>query len=176
MGIYAMLIKNKKSVVGPHNVNFWDYKDGDVYMKGALMLHTLRNTIGNDSVFFDILKSFYDKYKYGLAVSQNFIDLVNVKTGKDYSWFFSQYLYKRECPELNWQFYYNPDEKKNEFYCKWTNASDDFSIPIKIMTESGISTINPTSQLKKFDLDGKNISINIEGSYIALKRSSRLLK
>jgi aminopeptidase N len=174
MEVYAMFIKNKKAIVGPHDVNFWDYKDNDVYMKGALMLHTLRNTIGNDSVFFDILKSFYDKYKFGMAVTQNFIDLVNAKTGKEYAWFFKQYLYKRECPVLIWQFHYNGNDRKNELYCKWDNVSSDFSIPINVMTESGITTIYPTSEIKKFDLNGKNISLNTEGSYLALKRSRRL--
>ena len=43
LSVYAMLIKNKKPLIGPYDVNYWDYKDTDVYMKGALILHTLRN-------------------------------------------------------------------------------------------------------------------------------------
>ena len=38
MKLYAMFIKNKRPVVGPHDVNYWDYKDVDVYMKGAINL------------------------------------------------------------------------------------------------------------------------------------------
>jgi len=174
--VYAMFITNKKPVVGPHNVNFWDYKDNDVYMKGALALHTLRNTLENDSLFFDIIKSFYNKYKYKNAVTQNFIDMVNFKTGKDYSWFFKQYLYNRVSPELLWKFYYNSVTKQNELYYKWSNVSADFSIPIKIKTDSGLTTIYPTMQLQKINMDkGKLIKINVEGSYIALKRTGKIV-
>ncbi len=175
--VYAMLIQNKKPVIGPHDVNFWDYKDGDVYMKGALMLHTLRNTIDNDSLFFDIIKSFYNKYKFNIAVTQNFIDLVNSKTDKDLSCFFQHYLYKRECPQLLWEFYYNSDKKTNELCYKWSNISDEFSIPIKIKTDSDTIVINPTMKLQRLELSNdNNISINIEGSYIALKRTRKIVK
>jgi len=172
LSYYAMLIKNKRPVIGPHDVNYWDYKDGDVYMKGALMLHTLRNSIRNDSVFFDILKSFYDRHKYKFAVTKDFINLVNEKTGKDYAAFFDQYLYTRTCPELQWEYTYNEEKRKNELYYRWTNAIKGFTIPIKVITDSETIFIHPETTTQKVEMHiDKNIKMNTEGSYIALKRN-----
>jgi aminopeptidase N len=169
---YALLIKNKKPVVGPHEVNFWDYKDADVYMKGALTLHTLRNSIRNDSLFFDILKTFYNQHKYKFAVTKDFINLVNEKTGQDYSAFFNQYLYTRTCPELQWEYAYNEEKRTNELYYRWTNAVKDFKIPIKVTTDSETVIIHPESTTQKMIMHiDKNIKMNTEGSYIALKRN-----
>jgi aminopeptidase N len=172
---YALLIRNKKTVVGPHDVNFWDYKDGDVYMKGALMLHTLRNTLTDDSLFFNIIKSFYNKYKYKEAVSQDFINLVNEMTGKDYSWFFKQYLYKRSSPELLVKKEFLSYKNTYELQYKWSNVDSDFSIPLKIVSGNETYTIWPTTKLQKIYLNKeKAISINTEESYIALKTVNNL--
>jgi aminopeptidase N len=171
---YAMLIKNKKPVVGPHDVNFWDYKDEDIYMKGALTLHTLRNSIKNDSLFFDILHTFYMEHRYKFAVTADFIKLVNAKTGKDYGPFFNQYLYSRVCPELDWQYFYDSKKRSNELYYRWTNAVDSFSIPIKVQLDSESFFIRPTNKLQRVETPiDKNIIMNVEGSYIALKRTDK---
>jgi aminopeptidase N len=171
---YAMLIQNKKPVVGPHDVNFWDYHDTDIYMKGALTLHTLRNTINNDSLFFDILKTFYLTHRYKFAVTQDFIQLVNEKTGKDYTAFFNQYLYNRKCPVLLWEYSYNLDKQCNELYYKWSDAVEGFSIPIEVKTDSKTFLIRPTNKLQKSELPvDLNITMNTEGSYIAKKRTHK---
>ncbi len=171
VNFFSLYIRNKRPVVGPHDVNYWDYKDIDVYLKGAIMLHTLRNTLANDSVFFDIMKSFYNLHKYKFAVTGDFIDLVNKKTCNNYKWFFNQYLYNRTCPELQWQLNFNPDKKTNEFHFRWSNTSEDFSIPIKIQTETQTIIIKPTTKFQTIDLSNDNsVRINTDLSYIALKR------
>jgi len=49
-------IQNKLPIVGPENENYWAF--GDSYNKGAWILHTLRHVIANDSLWWDILRSF----------------------------------------------------------------------------------------------------------------------
>jgi aminopeptidase N len=144
-------------------------------MKGALMLHTLRNTLTDDSLFFNIIKSFYNKYKYKEAVSQDFINLVNEMTGKDYSWFFKQYLYKRSSPELLVKKEFLSYKNTYELQYKWSNVDSDFSIPLKIVSGNETYTIWPTTKLQKIYLNKeKAISINTEESYIALKTVNNL--
>ena len=172
--VYAILIKNKRPVVGPHDVNFWDYKDADVYMKGALVLHTLRNSLRNDTLFFEIISGFYQKFAHKTAVTKDFIDFVNEKTQKDYTAFFEQYLYNRTCPELEWEFFFNKEKQKNEIYYRWSNAVDSFSIPIKVKTGTRTFVIKPTNKLQKSELPTeKSVIINPEGSYIASKRTHK---
>jgi aminopeptidase N len=170
LSFYSMLIRNKRPIVGPFDVNYWKYKDTDLYMKGALTLHTLRNAIQNDSIFFDILKSFYNNHKYGFASTVDFIDLVNQKTNDDYQWFFDQYLYSRVCPELEIRYNHNSNTNTNELRYKWTKANDDFKLPIQVFTGEEYITIVPTRQEQTLNLGSTSrININPKKSYIAVR-------
>jgi aminopeptidase N len=171
MNFYSILIRNKKPLIGPRSVNYWNYKDADVYMKGALLLHTLRHTINKDSVFFDILKTFYQKNEYGFVDSKEFIDLVNSKTNDDYGWFFDQYLYSRVCPQLNASFIHNKEKNRHELHFRWASGNDNLKLPVKIKTKDKDFVIYPDHQIKTISLgDIEKIKINSDGKYIAIKR------
>lgn len=80
---------------------------GDIYYKGAWVLHTLRNTIGDDA-FFDVTR----RLVYGradpkpgnfaprFATTSELIQRVQEVTGRDYRWFFDAYLRQAALPEL----------------------------------------------------------------------------
>jgi len=176
INFFSILIRNKRPVIGPHDVNYWDYKDVDVYMKGALTLHTLRNTISNDSMFFDILRTFYNRHKYKFAVTHDFIDLVNEKTGKDYTSFFTQYLYDRTCPVLQWEYNYEPKTGNGELFYRWSNISTDFTIPIIVNTDLKSIIIYPARKVQKIEFKNNNFQLNTEKSYIAMRRTGKLKK
>jgi aminopeptidase N len=125
---YRFTIKNKRPVVGPKERRYFSYKDGDVYVKGAWTLHTLRNTINNDSLFFDIIRTFYNENKLKIITTKAFTDLVNRKTGKDYGWLFDQYLYRRKAPFLEVQ-----HAKDGTFYYRWTEVPKEFNkLPVYV--------------------------------------------
>jgi aminopeptidase N len=142
-----IFIRNQRPVVGPTGVNYFNYKDSDPYMKGSWILHTLRTVIGNDPVFLDILKSFAIAYREKQVNSQDFINLVNSKTGKDYSWFFKQYLNNRKVPVLEYAL-----DGKGKIYYRWAEVADDFSMPVKLKMGPNSFTITPTSKVQSSDL------------------------
>ena len=47
-------VRNDKPAIGPYKAN--QKGSNDMYQKGSLMLHTLRNLINNDVKWFSILK------------------------------------------------------------------------------------------------------------------------
>ncbi|MBN2274933.1 MAG: hypothetical protein JXK95_11410 [Bacteroidales bacterium] len=162
-------------MIGPFDVNYWDYKDTDVYMKGALTLHTLRNIINNDSVFFDIIKTFYSRYKYSIVTSRDFISLVNKKTNDDLNWFFDQYLYSRICPQMEWNYVYDKLHDCYEFSYRWNNTSSDLNIPVSIRSGGIEYTLYPTLKTQTLKIStGNDIAMNIENSYISLKKNKKL--
>lgn len=63
-----------------------------VYDKGAWVLHMLRREIG-DSCFFDLLKRYFDNYKYQNAGTNNLLELAQDLSGKNLSKFFDQWIY-----------------------------------------------------------------------------------
>ena len=52
-----------------------DLFSDNVYVRGALTLHALRLTVG-DEVFFAILREWASRYKYGNATTMDFVALV----------------------------------------------------------------------------------------------------
>jgi aminopeptidase N len=141
-----MFIQNRYPIISDEGRMWFDYKKSiDVYNKGALILHTLRVQINDDSLFFDIIKTFYERYKYGLVNSSDFIAVVNEKTGKDYNWFFNHYLYNHECPVLG--FIYTND---GVVYYKWLNVNPDFNkMKLKINALDKVLEITPSGRVQK---------------------------
>jgi aminopeptidase N len=70
-----------------------------VYQRGALTLHALRQRIGDDE-FFALLRAFYDRYRYGNAGTEDFIDIAEEISGDELSAFFEGWLYDAEIPPL----------------------------------------------------------------------------
>lgn len=64
-----------------------------VYQKGSWCLHMLRGSLG-DSVFFEILRKYYDLYKYKNASTKDFKAVCEKISGKDLTDFFDQWIYK----------------------------------------------------------------------------------
>lgn len=79
----------------------------DIYSKGALVLHTLRNLIGDDAFYRSVRLLVYGtehpvpgNFAPRYATTRDYIDIVDKVTGKDLHWFFNIYLYQAELPDL----------------------------------------------------------------------------
>lgn len=80
---------------------------GDIYFKGAWVLHTLRYLIG-DAAFFDATRRLVygrpdprpGNFKPRFASTPEFERLMNAAAGRDLSWFFDVYLRQASLPEL----------------------------------------------------------------------------
>jgi len=177
LDFYSLFIKNKQPVIGPFDVNYWNYKDSDVYLKGAMILHTLRNTIDNDSVFFKVLKAFYQNYKCSIVSSSDFISLVNSITGDDYNWFFNQYLYSRVCPLLEWDYDFTKNIDSAVISYRWANVGNEFILPVQISVGSKNISVIPSDTIREITVStNSEMYINKNNSYIALRKNKRLRK
>jgi aminopeptidase N len=69
------------------------------YVKSGCVLHMLRYVLG-DNLFFKALKDYaHDpEFMYKNAVTMDFIRKVNESTGRDYTWFFQEWLYVPNHP------------------------------------------------------------------------------
>ncbi len=71
-----------------------------VYYRGALVLHALRLTIGDDATFFNILKTYQQTYQYGNATTADFIAVAEQVSGKSLDDFFQHWLYDPIIPAM----------------------------------------------------------------------------
>jgi aminopeptidase N len=74
-----------------------DLFDAHSYPKGALVLHMLRNLVG-DEPFFKILSQFLHRYAFDSVDTSDFIRSVKTVTGRNLDWFFDQWLFKPGHP------------------------------------------------------------------------------
>lgn len=139
---YSSYIANEQPMLGPLNVNY-DEHDSDMYYKGALMLHTLRLAIEDDELWWDLLKSFYQNNTHNNVVTEDYIKLVEEKTGKNWDYFFNQYLKHSDIPKL--QLRVNSKRKKTTFEYKWLADVKEFKLPVFIETKEGKIKLDPNT-------------------------------
>jgi aminopeptidase N len=70
-----------------------------VYDRGALTLHALRLKVG-DAVWFEIMRAYYDQYKYGNADTGDFIEVAEDVSGQDLGEFFDAWLAEERMPAI----------------------------------------------------------------------------
>ena len=106
----------------------------DIYAKGSVMLHSLRELIGDEAFFAATRRLVYgtDQPRPGnfaprYASTGDFIDIVNDVTGKDYRWFFDVYLYSAALPELV------ASRDADGLVLRWKTAGDKpFPMPVDV--------------------------------------------
>jgi aminopeptidase N len=78
-----------------------------VYHKGPLVLHTLRNlllaTSGGEDVLITVLRDFAKTHRGGAATTEDFVAAVNRHVPGDLGWFFDQWLCGTGLPTLTWK-------------------------------------------------------------------------
>lgn len=87
-----------------------DMFDSHTYPKGALVLHMLRQQLG-DAAFFDTLKHFLHRYAFEPVDTADFIRSVKTVTGQSLDWFFDQWLYKPGHPVFDVRSDWDPARK-----------------------------------------------------------------
>lgn len=70
-----------------------------VYQRGALTLHALRLEVG-DEAFFQILRTYYDRYKYSNATTADFVAAAEEVSGQELDEFFDAWLYDPMMPDI----------------------------------------------------------------------------
>jgi aminopeptidase N len=135
----------RQKMVGNQGVNDTN-NDVDVYFKGALMLHTLRQVINNDALWFATLKNFTETYRHKFVNTNNLVAFFNHSLGKDYTVFFNEYLYHTALPQLQ---YKTTQKGKNTLLTyRYAPNQQGFELPLKITINGKNTTINPTERLQ----------------------------
>lgn len=73
--------------------------NGGIYLRGGLTLHALRLEVG-DETFFEIVRTYYDRYKFGNASTEDFIAAAEEVSGQDLQDLFNAWLYDETLPPL----------------------------------------------------------------------------
>ncbi|MBD8488481.1 M1 family metallopeptidase [Echinicola sp. CAU 1574] len=153
-------IENKQPIALTPNKTSEEAYQGDIYTKGAYIMHSLRFLLG-DEMFFPMIKAFAvdSRYTYTNQVNtKDFIDFVENYSGKDLEDFFQIYLYSTDLPKVK----INP-KGKNRFDIKLTNV--DLSLPMEIQTSEGIEKVVLSKEAVRVKSD-RPIVVDPNGWYL----------
>jgi len=158
-------ILNDKPIIGNYNVN--NSGSGDMYYKGANMLHTLRQIINNDEKWRSILVGLNKDFYHQTVTTQQIEDYIDKYFKVDLKPFFEQYLRTIKIPTLDYKL------ENNKLSYRWSNVVDGFSIPVNVFINSTSQWIRPTSQWKKLSSDNKIITFSVDNNfYIEVENKS----
>lgn len=117
-------IYNDKPLIGPYGVN--REGSGDMYNKGANLLHTIRQLIGDDSLFRSILRGLNKDFYHRTVDSRDVEAYFSGKSGKDLSRVFDQYLRTTRIPRLEYRV------EGDRLLYRWANCNDVFDMPVRL--------------------------------------------
>ena len=155
-------IRNDAPIIGIYNVNAEG--SGDMYNKGANMLHSIRQLVESDEKWREIMRGINSKFYHQVVNSKQIEDYLSTEVGRDLSKVFDQYLRDRRIPVLEYKI------KKNKLTFRWQNCVGGFDMPIKIKANEDWLMIYPTTvfktqktrKIKQIELDANFLAKSID--------------
>lgn len=149
-------VKNQYPLIGTAGINHIHYDITDMYSRGALMLHTFRNVLNNDSLWFTILRGLQKEFSYQTINTTDIMEYINGVTQTDYTYFFDQYLRHTSLPELEVTFTQQGSSLQLKY--RWKVDVKAFRMPVRVKTGKEQSEfIYPSQEWQSFTLENMTI-------------------
>lgn len=143
-------IKNDRPIIGIYGVN--QEGSGDMYYKGANLVHTIRQLINNDEKFRAILRGLNKTFYHSTVTTQQIENYIIKESGLKLNKIFDQYLRYTQIPTLEYQV------NNGVIKYRWAADVKDFDMPIKVTLKPGsFNYITPSTSWKTTTID-KSIS------------------
>ncbi|MCB0599111.1 MAG: M1 family metallopeptidase [Lewinellaceae bacterium] len=130
-------IRNDRPIIGYYDVN--QSGSGDMYYKGANMLHTLRQIVNDDEKWRSILRGMNRDFYHQTVTSRQVEQYLSQHAGRDLSRFFDQYLRTATIPRLEYRF------KGKRLSYRWANCVEGFDMPVKVLLNGKEQWLEPVA-------------------------------
>jgi aminopeptidase N len=141
------IIGNDSPIIGSYDVN--TEGSGDMYYKGANIIHTIRALMGNDEKFRLMLRGLNKKFYHQTVATQEIEQYIRKTTGLKLNGFFDQYLRKTAIPVLEYRI-----DAPGKLSYRWKTDVAKFDMPVKVTLKPGTyAFIYPTNQWKVAKID-----------------------
>jgi aminopeptidase N len=145
-------IRNDKPIIGRYNLN--KRGSGDMYYKGANILHTLRQLLEDDNKWRQILRGMNKEFYHQTVTTEQIESYLSKETGIDLTEFFEQYLRTTKIPTLEYKI-----EDANLKY-RYTKIIEGFDMPVRVSIDEEDKWIFPTSEWKTEKFKGEKLVID----------------
>ncbi len=150
-------IQNDKPIIGNYNVN--SRGSGDMYPKGAAMIHTLRQLINDDEKFRSILRGLNKEFYHQTVTTQQVENYLIQQSNLDLNAFFNQYLRTIKIPVLEYKI------KNSSIKYRYNNIVNDFQIPVKVYIDNKEQWVFPSKNWQDIKITTLNPSFKIDQNF-----------
>ena len=147
-------IQNDRPIIGIYNVNYEG--SSDMYYKGGNMLHTIRQVIGNDELWREILRGLNKEFYHQTVTTEEIENYIIEKSGKDLEPIFDQYLRDYRVPVLEYYF------RDNNLVYRWNNTVSNFNMPIKVYIDGKEVMLKPRTRWQTTPSSGRELRVDID--------------
>ncbi len=136
---YVSKVQNRRPIVTTRGLH--QTPSQDMYFKGALFLHTLRNVVNDDATWWALIRDFYQASKYRNIMTEDMAAFFNARLKQDLTPVFDQYLRHAALPTLELEF----AEAGGAVRYRWQADETAFAMPIKVGRAGAWQVITPTT-------------------------------
>jgi aminopeptidase N len=136
---YIQFVQTQRMIRGLEHHYFDDanaiYNTEHTYLKGAVVLHTLRAILG-DEPYFRALSHYLHKHEFSSVVSEDLKIAIEEATGENLDWFFAQWITNGGHPQFEVSYRYLADRQLIDLSVKQVQPLVEglgiFDLPVKI--------------------------------------------
>jgi aminopeptidase N len=162
-GLYNLLARPDDSIFDEIN-----------YQKGGAVVHTLRETVG-DEVFWRAINVYLNRHKFGSVETVDLQKVFEETSKKDLDWFFAQWVYGTGYPKLEVKTNYNRRTRTLTLDVRQTQKIEDltpaaFVLPIEVDIQTPAGTRREKINLRKraevftFKMNDAPLKIDIDAN------------
>jgi aminopeptidase N len=126
-----------------------DVFDHHLYEKGGLVLHMLRQILGEEP-FWGAIRHYLEKHRTKSVETRDLARAIEEATGRSVDWFFDQWVHKAGHPELKVEYGWDAEAKLARFTVKQTQ---------KVTAETPLFRLPLSVRLR---VDGKDVTVPLE--------------
>lgn len=153
-------IKNDRPIIGYYDVNYPG--SGDMYPKGANMLHTIRQLVNDDEKWRKILRGLNETFYHQTVTTGQIEEYLDERVAADLSLVFNQYLRDVRIPVFEYAV------QQDMLKYRWANVIDGFNMPLYIYLDGSKQLIHPTTQWSTMELHDENTAIEVDQDFYVI--------
>ncbi len=138
--------------------------DAHSYNKGGLVLHMLRDIVGDDA-FFAALRLYLQQHAYAAAEVHDLRQAFEEVTGKDFNWFFDQWYFGVGHPVLQVRQEYDLEQKRVTLDITQDQAAQGYTDVFQLPVEIAIYHQDGTIEVQEILLTEKEQHFSFDARY-----------
>ena len=158
-------ISNKKPIIGQYDVN--REGSGDMYSKGANLLHTIRQLTNNDELWRQTLRGLNEEFYHSTVTTKEIEEYISNSIEIDFSRVFDQYLRDYRIPVFEYEI------NNGILSYRWNDVIEGFDMPIEVKIDGETKLLQPTNKFQKLKI--KNLFINIDKDYYVYSKDLKVV-